>query len=83
MFIWLQRILLGTREYTTIGGRGYSSRVMQLGRRRWVTFGFSVAFMVIMTALPMLVLVMGAFMKAFGYFSIPEPWTLNNWSGAV
>jgi iron(III) transport system permease protein len=80
--IWLQRIVLGTREYTTVGGRGYSGRVMQLGRWRWVTFGFSVTFIVVMIALPMVVLLMGTFMKAFGYFSIPEPWTTNNWSGA-
>jgi iron(III) transport system permease protein len=80
--IWLQRIVLGTREFTTVGGRGYSGRVMQLGRWRWVTFGFSVTFIAIMIALPMVVLLMGTFMKAFGYFSIPEPWTVNNWSGA-
>jgi iron(III) transport system permease protein len=80
--IWLQRIVLGTREYTTVGGRGYSGRVMQLGRWRWVTFGFSVTFIAVMIALPMFVLLMGTFMKAFGYFSIAEPWTVSNWSGA-
>jgi iron(III) transport system permease protein len=80
--IWLQRILLGNREYTTVGGRGHSGRVMRLGRWRWVTLGFSVAFIGVMIVLPMLVLLMGTFMKAFGYFHIPEPWTFNNWSGA-
>jgi iron(III) transport system permease protein len=80
--IWLQRVLLGTRDYTTVGGRGYSGRIMRLGRWRWATFGLSVAFIAVMIALPMAVLFMGTLMKAFGYFLIPKPWTLNNWSGA-
>ena len=25
------------------------------------------------------VLVMGTFMRAFGYFNIPRPWTIENW----
>jgi len=80
--VWLQRFVLGSREYTTIGSRGYSVRVVRLVRWRWGAFAFSVAFIVVMIVLPMVILLMGTFMKAFGYFSIPEPWTLNNWSGA-
>lgn len=81
--IWLQRMLLGGRDYTTVGGRGYSARVVSIGRWRWLCFAICMAFIAIMIVLPMAVLVMGTFMKAFGYFSIPEPWTLNNWSSAV
>ncbi len=80
--IRLQRYLLGTREYTTIGGRGYSARVTPLGKWRWVTFGFSTTFVLVMIGLPMVVQLVGTFMKVFGYFSIPEPWTLSNWSDA-
>jgi iron(III) transport system permease protein len=80
--IWLQRAMLGTRDYTTVGGRSYSVRVLSIGRWRWLTFSLCVAFIVVMIVLPMAVLFMGTFMKAFGYFSIPEPWTLSNWSGA-
>ena len=72
--IRLQRYLLGTREYTTIGGRGYSVRVTPLGKWRWVTFGFSTTFVLVMIGLPMVVQLVGTFMKVFGYFSIPEPW---------
>ena len=80
--IWLQRIMLGGRDYTTVGGRSYSVRVQSIGRWRWVTFGVCIAFIFVMIVLPMAVLILGTFMKAFGYFSIPEPWTVNNWSGA-
>ncbi len=81
--IWLQRVLLGGRDYTTVGGRSYSVRVVSIGRWRWLCFAICIGFIAIMIVLPMAVLVMGTFMKAFGYFSIPEPWTLNNWSAAL
>lgn len=80
--VWLQRVMLGGRDYTTVGGRSYSVRVLSIGRWRWVTFGICITFIMVMIVLPMAVLIMGTFMKAFGYFSIPAPWTLNNWSGA-
>ena len=41
--IWLQRIMLGGRDYTTVGGRSYSVRVLSIGRWRWVTFGVCIA----------------------------------------
>ena len=31
------------------------------------------------TVVPLLVLLMGTFMRAFGYFNIPRPWTIENW----
>lgn len=81
--IWLQRMLLGGRDYTTVSGRSYSVRVVSIGRWRWLSFAICIAFIAVMIVLPMAVLVMGTFMKAFGYFSIPDPWTLNNWSAAL
>jgi len=33
----------------------------------------------VVTLVPMLVLLMGTFMRAFGYFNIPHPWTLEHW----
>ena len=74
--------MLGGRDYTTVGGRSYSVHVLRIGRWRWLTFSLCVAFIVVMIVLPMAVLFMGTFMKAFGYFSIPEPWTISNWSSA-
>src|SRR5439155_24747142 len=31
------------------------------------------------TVVPLMVLLMGTFMRAFGYFNIPRPWTIENW----
>ena len=80
--IWLQRVLLRNRNFTTVTGRGFSVRPTKLGPWRWVTFSVCVLFIVVMILLPLSVLVMGTFMKLFGFFSIPEPWTLVHWTEA-
>lgn len=80
--IWLQRVLLRNREFTTVTGRGYTVRPTKLGPWRWVTFSACMLFIVVMIFLPLGVLVMGTFMKLFGFFSIPEPWTLVHWTEA-
>jgi iron(III) transport system permease protein len=80
--VWLQRIVLGGREYTTVSGRGYSVRPASLGRWRWVTLGICLLFIAVMVLLPLALLVAGTFMKVFGFLDIREPWTLRNWTQA-
>ncbi len=77
--VWLQRWYLAGKVYRTIGGRGFSTRETQLGRWRWPAFG-AVAFLALLvTLVPVVVLVMGTFMRAFGYFTIANPWTMQHW----
>lgn len=76
--VWQQRYT-GRRSYTTMTGR-MSARRRQLGRWKWPAFGL-VAFIVgLMTVFPVAMVVLGTFMRRFGQFTIPEPWTLDNWS---
>jgi iron(III) transport system permease protein len=77
--VWLQRRYLAGKVYKTIGGRGFSTRETQLGRWRWPVFSGVVFLALVFTLLPVAVLVMGTFMRAFGYFNIPNPWTLQHW----
>ncbi|MEA2659078.1 MAG: iron(III) transport system permease protein [Candidatus Binatota bacterium] len=79
ILVALQRSYLGQRLYRTVSGRGFSTNPTSLGRWRWPIFSAvaSVAFTV--TVVPLLVLLMGTFMRAFGYFNIPRPWTIENW----
>src|SRR5207244_2496661 len=37
----------------------------------------------VMTAVPTVLLVAGTFMKLFGFFNIPQPWTLDNWRATL
>lgn len=75
----VQRLYLGRKNYTTITGRGFSLRPNLLGRWRYPAFAlvFFIAFGI--TIVPMALLFVGTFMKLFGFFDIPSPWTLDNW----
>jgi iron(III) transport system permease protein len=83
LLIWLHRLFLGGREFTTVSGRGYLVETFSLGRWRWVTCGLSLVFVVIMIFLPLATLVMGTFMEVFGHFDIAKPWTADHWTGAL
>lgn len=72
--------LLGTREYTTVTGRGYSARPMPLGRLRWPAFGFVVLFFVVSVVLPAAVLIQVSFIRFLGLniFEL-DSYTFDNW----
>ncbi|HEY7063876.1 MAG TPA: iron ABC transporter permease [Chloroflexota bacterium] len=75
----LQRWCLAGRLYHTVTGRGFSTRVMPLGRWRWPTFGLVALLALVVSAVPVAVLLMGTFMRVFGYFDIANPWTMDHW----
>ena len=76
--IVLQQWVSHRRDYTTIGGRHQVQRI-RLGRWRYAAFFLVVAVVVIITVVPVTFLVLGSFMKLFGFFAVPEPWTTANW----
>src|SRR2546428_463186 len=72
---WLTR----GRRYTTITGQ-FQSRRDRLGRWRWPAFALMLALVLIVLGVPLVFAVLGTFMKLFGFFNIPDPWTLKNWT---
>ena len=68
-----------SNDYATILGRGASYRPLQIGWTRWLIS--AVLFLVVAVSLfcPLLMLICGSFMKLFGFFHIPAPYTLNHW----
>jgi iron(III) transport system permease protein len=66
-------------DYATILGRGASFRQLRIGRARWIIS--AVLFLVVAVSLffPMFMLMCGSFMKLFGFFNIPAPFTLDHW----
>ena len=75
------RILRG-RAYTTVSGRGYQARPIDLGRWRWLPFGAIVGFFVVFGALPFAVLLLNSFMQISGFLSW-EMLTTTHWSDAL
>jgi iron(III) transport system permease protein len=79
LMVAFQRRYIANRIYTTVTGRGFSTRRTQLGRWRYPAFALVLSFALVITVLPTILLVTGTFMKLFGFFNIAEPWTLENW----
>jgi iron(III) transport system permease protein len=79
LMVALQRRYIGQRNYETVSGRGFSIRATPLGRWRYPAFALVLVFAVAVTIVPTALLLMGTFMKLFGFFSIADPWTLENW----
>ena len=76
--IFLQRWLIAQRDYTTVSGR-MRLAPMPLGRWRWPAFALVAALVVLLTLVPVVFVAMASFMKLFGFFDIPDPWTLAHW----
>jgi iron(III) transport system permease protein len=83
VMVALQRRYIANRNYETITGRGFSIRPVQLGRWRYPAFGLVLFFAVVVTLVPTALLLIGTFMKLFGFFNIAEPWTLENWRATL
>ena len=79
LLVVFQRFCLRERTYTTVTGRGFSVRLIRLGRWRNAAFFFVLAIALCTTVVPTASLFLATFMKLFGYFHIPDPWTLDNW----
>jgi iron(III) transport system permease protein len=83
LLVALQRRYIANRIYTTVTGRGFSTRPTQLGRWRYPAFALVLSFALVITVVPTILLVTGTFMKLFGFFNIAQPWTLDNWRATL
>src|SRR5262249_23623594 len=71
--------LSARNDYATILGRGASYRQLQIGWTRWLLSAALWLFVAISLFCPLAMLVCGSFMKLFGFFHIPAPYTLAHW----
>jgi len=61
--VFLQQKVLSGRSYTTVAGKAFRPRSLDLGPWRWVTFAFGVLYLVVVVILPSLALIVAAFRK--------------------
>jgi iron(III) transport system permease protein len=61
--VFLQQRLLSGRSYTTVAGKAFRPRDLDLGPWRWLTFGFGLVYLLAVVVLPMLALIVAAFRK--------------------
>jgi iron(III) transport system permease protein len=79
----LYQAMAGRGQFATMQGRGASFRPMELGRSRYLISGIIIGCVVIAIYLPCAILLLGSFMKLFGFFHIKDPYTLHHWLGVI
>lgn len=79
IMVGLQQYYLRGKAFTTVTGRGFSARPIPLGRWKWPAFALVMIIVLTVTVVPIGFVFVGTFMKLFGYFTIQDPWTLDNW----
>lgn len=77
--IFLQRWFVGKEQYTTVGSKMRLTRISLGPRMRLFACILVSVFVAIQTLVPFLATLTGSFMKRWGWFHIPEPWTTSRW----
>jgi iron(III) transport system permease protein len=70
--------LLRGKSFTTVSGRGYKAKPLELGRWRWATFGVIVGFFLVFGVLPFAILAINSFMRVSGFFNA-DLFTTRHW----
>ena len=76
-FYW--RCLRGGKNFAVVTGQGYSTRRVKLGQWRYVAFAGCLLYVAVTMLLPLAFLVIGSFMRRYGFFNIAAPFTLHHW----
>ncbi|HEY4134837.1 MAG TPA: iron ABC transporter permease [Alphaproteobacteria bacterium] len=81
-FVLAQHWYGNKHSHSTVGGK-FSLRLQDLGGWKWPIFWLLMLLVLVMTVVPLVVLVFGSFMKIFGMFDLPNPWTTRHWIAAL
>jgi iron(III) transport system permease protein len=63
VLVWLQQRVLSGRSYTTVAGKAFRPRALNLGPWRFLTLGLALVYIFIVVVLPTLALIIAAFRK--------------------
>jgi iron(III) transport system permease protein len=61
--VFLQQKVLSGRSYTTVAGKAFRPRSLDLGPWRWLTFALGLIYLLVVVILPMLALIVAAFRR--------------------
>jgi iron(III) transport system permease protein len=72
LLVYAQQRVLAGRSYTTVAGKAFRPRALNLGPWRFVTLGAAVAYLLVVVVLPSLALLVAAFRKFLFIRDIPS-----------
>jgi iron(III) transport system permease protein len=63
LLVYLQQKVLSGKSFTTVAGKAFRPRSLDLGPWRWLTFALGVIYLLVVVVLPTLALIVAAFRK--------------------
>jgi iron(III) transport system permease protein len=81
LLLLVQWKLLANKSFITISGRGYSAAPSNIGRWRWVAFGFVLVYFLVFGVLPFVILIIQSFMSYTGLIRA-DMITTEHWTSA-
>jgi iron(III) transport system permease protein len=78
--VWLQQRVLSTRSYTTVAGKAFRPRALNLGPWRYLTLALAVIYLFVVVVLPMLALLIASFRKFLFIRNIPSLLDMKQYS---
>ena len=78
VFIPLQRKIIGSRQYTTVTSH-FKPRLIDLRRWKYLVAGGMGLICFLAVGVPILSTLGGSLMVRFGFFDLPQTWTLEYW----
>jgi iron(III) transport system permease protein len=79
----LYRWFLRGKTFTTVTGSGYDTSPVRLGRWGLLASGLCYAFFLVALAAPFAFLLIGSFMRLYGFFNVPNAFTLAQWQAVL
>jgi iron(III) transport system permease protein len=61
--VLLQQYVLSGKSFTTVAGKAFRPRALDLGPWRWLTFAFALLYLFVVVVLPLLALIVAAFRR--------------------
>lgn len=68
-----------SREFTTVTGRGFTPSRVHLGKWKYPAVALCYGYLLVSLAAPTVFLVLGSFMRRYGFFNLKNPYTLERW----
>ena len=78
--VWLQSRVLRGRSFTTVAGKAFRPRSLNLGPWRFFTLGLAVLYLLIVVILPTLALMVAAFRKFLFIRDVPSLFDMKQYS---
>jgi iron(III) transport system permease protein len=70
--VWMQQKVLSGRSFTTVAGKAFRPRPLDLGAWRWVTLAAAVLYLIVVVVLPSIALFIAAFRRFLFIRDIPS-----------